>query len=693
MPILSAAMQTENLRQRAEELRAQSHQAQAGIKNAAFEQLRIRPLTSVGRQLRSRIIIRKLSYDEDKVDVECRKEVEKVPSKVIRLYDISSSSLTGIALLGTAEFDPGMQLRKIATVKTSQIVAILVRDGSTAVRRIQFDVQVDRSGEVKAEQHDVRTFPHACSLCSVRAQDRQVAFVFGENLGKAAVCRFNDAFTRIDVMRNIELDTSFSLTAPLVDVLLTERLICAVDIKGDVQSYDVRSHQTSKKTSLDELIVGRASVQKDRTIVANFISSDDHRELPTVIMSGVEASTGLGVGCAGDVLYVLNAGEGAICAYELNVTVRSDAFRLQRSGNGLIPTQRGRVAGKHTADDASEHWLRALLRQDSFPLDIGIIVSPPAGTKDGDDIVAVCKKYFHKVMVDIRRLNKPLFGLDLTKSVTCRHGYQTRPVCQVLTAIISFVPVQICRAEGNLLKLLRDGKSATDTTTSKSGSALFGSNAAEIAQSIRFGLLSPLVESWNGRCVVVTSMGKQSTRKSYFLNHLTGTTFAIAGSRCTDGVWMSKGVQLPKKNPKLFRGLLLMSVKDVNMNDRQGVVDELSAKLDLISEANKAQNFLTEMYAGQLVINCTPPFGTVEYYQSMENDVLETLCQIVSLSNQPLAGFATGKAFLDCLRWYCRKSRFWTGPVWEQIRNICRSWMQKQSCREFYERDGTLHNL
>ena len=95
----------------------------------------------------------------------------------------------------------------------------------------------------------------------------------------------------------------------------------------------------------DELIVGRASVQKDRTIVANFISSDDHRELPTVIMSGVEASTGLGVGCAGDVLHVLNAGEGAICAYELNVTVRSDAFRLQRSGNGLIPTQRGRVAG------------------------------------------------------------------------------------------------------------------------------------------------------------------------------------------------------------------------------------------------------------------------------------------------------------------------------------------------------------
>ncbi|CAI5729260.1 unnamed protein product [Hyaloperonospora brassicae] len=111
-----------------------------------------------------------------------------------------------------------------------------------------------------------------------------------------------------------------------------------------------------------------------------------------------------------------------------------------------------------------------------------------------------------------------------------------------------------------------------------------------------------------------------------------------------------KGVQLLKKEPKLFRGLLYMSVKDVNMNDRQGVVDELSVKLDRVFEANKAQNFLTEMYAGQLVINCTPPFGTTEYYQSMENDVLKRLCHIVSLLDQPLAGFATGKTFLDCFR-------------------------------------------
>ncbi|KAG3109310.1 hypothetical protein PI125_g11059 [Phytophthora idaei] len=83
------------------------------------------------------------------------------------------------------------------------------------------------------------------------------------------------------------------------------------------------------------------------------------------------------------------------------------------------------------------------------------------------------------------------------------------------------------------------------------------------------------------------------------------------------------------------------------MNDQQGVVDELVAKLDTIFEANRDQNFVTEMYAGQLEINCSPPFGTMEYYRCMENDAARALMKIVSGSS---TGFVTGKAFLDCLR-------------------------------------------
>ena len=34
-------------------------------------------------------------------------------------------------------------------------------------------------------------------------------------------------------------------------------------------------------------------------------------------------------------------------------------------------------------------------------------------------------------------------------------------------------------------------------------------------------------------------MGKQSSGKSYLLNHLSGSLLDVAGGRCTDGVWMT----------------------------------------------------------------------------------------------------------------------------------------------------------
>lgn len=85
-------------------------------------------LKCVGRQLRSTIFIRELSSDEAKVDVEWRKEVGKETAKMIRLDEVSSSSLPGMKLHGTAEFDPGFELQRLSTVKTSPIGAILVKD-------------------------------------------------------------------------------------------------------------------------------------------------------------------------------------------------------------------------------------------------------------------------------------------------------------------------------------------------------------------------------------------------------------------------------------------------------------------------------------------------------------------------------------------------------------------------------------
>ncbi|KAH3744801.1 e3 ubiquitin-protein ligase trip12 [Pelomyxa schiedti] len=87
-----------------------------------------------------------------------------------------------------------------------------------------------------------------------------------------------------------------------------------------------------------------------------------------------------------------------------------------------------------------------------------------------------------------------------------------------LKILISLVPVQIARVENNCLVLCNN--------TSSQG-------------NVSFGLLDAIFSACiDTQVLVVTSMGKQSTGKSYTLNHLLGVLFD-SGGRGTDGCWMS----------------------------------------------------------------------------------------------------------------------------------------------------------
>eukprot|EP00899_Mesostigma_viride_P011994 jgi/Mesvir1/20796/Mv07901-RA.1 len=94
--------------------------------------------------------------------------------------------------------------------------------------------------------------------------------------------------------------------------------------------------------------------------------------------------------------------------------------------------------------------------------------------------------------------------------------------------LICLLPLQIARAEDNAFVLMADGMQLKAHPRS----------TEEAVGMVSFGLLDAVLESWRGDVVVVSSMGKQSTGKSYTLNHLFGTSFQISGARCTDGCWM-----------------------------------------------------------------------------------------------------------------------------------------------------------
>ena len=76
------------------------------------------------------------------------------------------------------------------------------------------------------------------------------------------------------------------------------------------------------------------------------------------------------------------------------------------------------------------------------------------------------------------------------------------------------VPLQIARAENEAFVLLKDGL--------REDVGEFG-RLSELADFISFGLYETILETNENPVVVISSMGKQSTGKSYMLNHLAGS--------------------------------------------------------------------------------------------------------------------------------------------------------------------------
>ncbi|KAI9919110.1 hypothetical protein PsorP6_011927 [Peronosclerospora sorghi] len=87
--------------------------------------------------------------------------------------------------------------------------------------------------------------------------------------------------------------------------------------------------------------------EERKQLYVRFMYNGDHRLLPSAIFD--MTSTKLAIGSRDDVLYVVNTCDGSIYSYKLRVTVRSDSFRVKRSGNGAKCSLRAHEEGKRTA--------------------------------------------------------------------------------------------------------------------------------------------------------------------------------------------------------------------------------------------------------------------------------------------------------------------------------------------------------
>ena len=293
---------------------------------------------------------------------------------------------------------------------------------------------------------------------------------------------------------------------------------------------------------------------------------------------------------------------------------------------------------------------------------------------------------------DYMKIHVDTFEASLSK-ITDMHVIGT-PVGTFLKRLITFVPIQIARCQSNEFSILDNGQ----TVSLESVNVAF-----DLMEKINLGFYESIFSAWNGNVKVISSMGKQTTGKSYTLNHLTGSSFNIAGTRCTDGCWMTvkeqddclyvildfeglgsferteqddmllslfnsavstttifktekrldrdvdkmfnkinMGSDQLKGNEKVFKGKFMIVINDVAEQDVKDTPKEFEEKISNIVSKSE-NNFIKKLYNSDFEIMAFPAFESREYYENTAN-----LLSIVQDEIAPI--FRSGPEFLGTVK-------------------------------------------
>ncbi|XP_075241104.1 uncharacterized protein LOC142336282 [Convolutriloba macropyga] len=263
-----------------------------------------------------------------------------------------------------------------------------------------------------------------------------------------------------------------------------------------------------------------------------------------------------------------------------------------------------------------------------------------------------------------------------------------------LVKLITFIPVQIARCQSNTFYVLENGMPISLDAVQF---------AFDLSAKINLRFYESIFSAWNGKIKVISSMGKQTTGKSFTLNHLTGSSFNISGGRCTDGCWMTvkeqddclyvildfeglgsierteqddmllslfnssistltifktekridreidkmfskinMGSDQLKGTEKIFKGKFIIAINDVTQKDVEDTSKEFEEKISNIVSISE-NNFFKKLNNSDFEIIALPAFESADYYESMRG--LSGIIQI-ELKNV----FDSGSDFLSTLK-------------------------------------------
>jgi hypothetical protein len=253
---------------------------------------------------------------------------------------------------------------------------------------------------------------------------------------------------------------------------------------------------------------------------------------------------------------------------------------------------------------------------------------------------------------------------DLNVKAQLKIGYEERDLIyssldieKLIKAVVTRVPLQLCTIEMGAIVPLNNGR--RDKVDHLSSTSF---RIEMKAREISFSYLDDILNNINDNIKIVGIIGRQSTGKSYLMNKLFRTRFAVAAGRCTDGIWMSyayidnthfivldceglfsdqrtedeeiklisflaavcditilsqdlgfsrfqdrlfnvlsQAVNKIGKNDKLFKGILLVAVRDIGDSNADESSDAAEKKFLQLQKKGKSQ-FLEQLFSKRFTV-------------------------------------------------------------------------------------------
>ena len=105
-----------------------------------------------------------------------------------------------------------------------------------------------------------------------------------------------------------------------------------------------------------------------------------------------------------------------------------------------------------------------------------------------------------------------------------------------LLSLVKLLPVQIVQANRDGILQINCG---FKVMTLERLSMENEEKSSFFCDAMNLGPIESVIEHYDGRVKVVSNIGRTSTGKSYFGNHLIGSLFEVGATKCTNGVWIS----------------------------------------------------------------------------------------------------------------------------------------------------------